>query len=70
MNFAWVVATSPEQTKYISNYKISLHNEILNIKFISKVKVTEDDKARKNALSIVVRNLNKIKSKDVVEYKM
>ena len=68
MSFAWVVATSPEQAKKISTYKISLHNEILDAKFTSKDKLTEDDKARKNALILIIRNLNKVKSTDEIEY--
>ena len=62
MNFAWVVATSPEQAKRIDTYKISLHNEILDAKFTSKDKLTENDKARKNAFILIIRNLNKIQN--------
>ena len=61
MGFAWVVATSPEQAKKINIYKISLDNEIFEAKFTSMDKLTEDDKARKNALILIVKNLNKVK---------
>ena len=61
MSFAWIVATSPEHAKKINTYKISLDNEIFEAKFISRYKLTEDDKARKNALILIVKNLNKIK---------
>ena len=70
MNFAWVVATSPEQAKKINTYKISLHNEILEAKFTSRDKLTEDDKARKNALILIIRNLNKVKSTEAIEYEI
>ena len=70
MSFAWVVATSPEQAKKINTYKISLDNEILDAKFTSRDKLTEDDKARKNALILIIRNLNKVKSTDEIEYEI
>ena len=68
MNFAWVVATSPEQAKKINTYKISLHNDIMDAKFTSRDKFTEENKARKNALILIIRNLNKIKSTEEIEY--
>ena len=68
MSFAWIVATSPEQAKKINTYKISLDNEILDAKFTSRDKLTEDDKARKNALILIVKNLNKIKDTDTIEH--
>ena len=70
MSFAWVVATSPEQAKKINTYKISLDNEIFDAKFISRDKLTEDDKARKNALILIVKNLNKVKDTDIIEYEL
>ena len=70
MSFAWVVATSPEQAKKINTYKISLDNEIFDAKFTSRDKLTEDDKARKNALILIVKNLNKVKDTDIIEYEL
>ena len=70
MGFAWVVATSPEQAKKINIYKISLDNEIFEAKFTSRDKLTEDDKARKNALILIVKNLNKVKDTDIIEYEL
>ena len=70
MSFAWVVATSPEQAKKINTYKISLDNELLDAKFTSRDKLTEDDKARKNALILIIRNLNKVKSTEEIEYEI
>ena len=61
-DFAWVVAPSPEQTKKINTYKIALDNEILDAKFTMREKLTKDDKAKKNALIFIVKNLNKVKS--------
>ena len=57
-----MVAPSPEQVKKINTYKIALDNEILDAKFTMREKLTKDDKARKNALILIVKNLNKIKS--------
>ena len=70
MSFAWIVATSPEQAKKINTYKISLDNEIFEAKFTSRDKLTEDDKARKNALILIVKNLNKIKDTETIEYEL
>ena len=67
-DFAWVVAPSPEQAKKINTYKIALDNEILDAKFTIREKLTEDDKARKNALILIVNNLNKVKSVEELEY--
>lgn len=70
MSFAWVVETSPEQTKKISTYKISLDNEILDSKFTSRNKLTDNDKARKNILIIIIINLNKVNSTNEIEYEI
>ena len=67
-DFAWVVAPSPEQAKKINTYKIALDNGILDAKFTIREKLTEDDKARKNALILIVKNLNKTKSVEELEY--
>ena len=68
MNFAWVIATSPKQAKKINTYKISIYNEIMDAKFTSRDKLTEDDKAKKNALILIIRNLNKTKSTEEIEH--
>ena len=65
-----MVATSPEQAKKINTYKISLDNEILEAKFTSTDKLTEDDNARKNALILIIRNVNKVKSTDEIEFEI
>ena len=70
MNFAWVVATSPEQAKTINFYKIFLHNEIMEAKFTSRDKFTEDDKARKNVHILMLRNLNKVKNMEQIEHEI
>ena len=69
MSFTWVVATSAEQAKKLNTYKISLDNEIFEVKFTSRDKLTEDDKARKNALILIVKNLNKVKDTNIIEHK-
>ena len=70
MSFAWIVATSPEQAKKINLFKISLDNEIFEAKFTSRDKLTEDDKARKNALILIVKNLNKVKDTEAIEHEL
>ena len=70
MSFAWVVATSPEQAKKINTYKISMYNEIMEAKFTTRDKLTEDDKTKKNALILIIRNLNKVKSTEEIEYEI
>ena len=67
-DFAWVVSPSLEQAKKINTYKIPLNNEILDAKFTMREKLTEDDKAKKNALILIVKNLNKVKSIEELEY--
>ena len=69
-DFAWVVAPSPEQTKKINTYKVALDNEVLDVKFTKREKLTEDHKARKNALILIVKNLNKIKNIEELEEHM
>ena len=46
-DFAWIVARSLEQAKKISTYKISLDNEVLDAKFALQVKLTKNEKAKK-----------------------
>ena len=62
-----MVAPSPKQAKKINTYKIALDNKILDAKFTMREKLTEDDKARKNALILKVKNLNKVKSVEELE---
>ena len=40
----------------------------MEAKFTSRDKLTEDDKAKKNALILIIRNLNKIKSTEELEH--
>ena len=40
----------------------------MEAKFTSRDKLTEDDKARKNALILILKNLNKIKDTDTIEH--
>ena len=67
-DFAWVIAPSLEQAKKINTYKIALDNEILDVKFTIKEKLIEDDKVKKNALILIVKDLNKVKSVEELEY--
>ena len=66
-DFAWIVAHSPKLAKKINTYKISLDNEVLNAKFTIREKLIEDEKAKKNALILIGKNLNKIKNMEEIE---
>ena len=61
-DFAWIVAPSLKQAKKINTYKISLDKEIMNAKFANFEKLTKDDKAKKNVVILIAKNLNKVKS--------
>ena len=62
------MTTSLEQTNKINAYKISLHNVILWDKFTSKDEFTDNNKTSKNALILIVKNLNKIKNTNAIEH--
>lgn len=51
-------------------YKVSVDNEILEAKVATKVKLTEKDKAQKNVLILIIKNLNKVKSTQEIEYEI
>ena len=65
--FAWIKTPSPEQAKRIKTYKISFWNEISEVNFASTDKLSEDDKARKNAVVLIAKNLNKTKTTSALE---
>ena len=65
--FAWMKAPSPEEAKIIKELKLSFFNEIVDVNFASNEKLSEDDKARKNALILIARNLNKVKTTIQIE---
>ena len=46
---------------------MALDNEVLDAKFTKREKLTKDDKTRKNALILVVKNPNKIKNTEELE---
>ena len=60
--FAWIKAHSPEEAKRFKTHKLLFFNEIMDINFANNEKLSEDDKARKNAFIRIARNLNKIKT--------
>ena len=60
--FAWIKTPSPEQAKKIKTYKVSFWNEVMEVNFTSTEKLSEDDKARKNAVVLIAKNLNKTKT--------
>ena len=57
----------PEQAKIIKNFKFSFFNEVMEVNFASLEKLSDDDKARKNAVVIIAKNLNKIKTTIALE---
>ena len=65
--FAWIKTPSPDQAKKIKTYKISFFNEIMEVNFASTEKLSEDDKARKNAVVLIAKNLNKTKTTTKLE---
>jgi hypothetical protein len=65
--FAWIKAPSPEEAKRIKALKLSFLNEIVDVNFASNEKLSEDDKTRKNALILIARNLNKVKTTMQIE---
>ena len=65
--FAWIKTPSPEQAKKIKTYKISFWNEITKVNFASTIRLSKDDKARKNAVVLIAKNLNKTKTTSALE---
>ena len=65
--FAWVKTPSPEQAKKIKTFKISFFNEIMEVNFASLEKLSDDDEARKNAVVLIAKNLNKTKTTIALE---
>ena len=63
-NFAWIVATSLEQVVNIRKNKITFGHESIDITIR---KPSEDDLAKNNALILIAKNLNRLKSKKILE---
>lgn len=63
-NYAWIVATSPEQVTNIRKNKITFGHEGIDV---SMGKPTGDDLAKKNALILIAKNLNRLKPKEILE---
>ena len=65
--FAWIKTSSPDQAKKIKTFKISFFNEIMEVNFSSSEKLSDDDKAKKNAVVLIAKNLNKTKTTAALE---
>jgi hypothetical protein len=65
--FAWVVASSPEQALRMKENQLTYNNEILDGKLADRSLASKDDIARKNALILIAKNLNKAKSVEEIE---
>ena len=61
VEFVWIKILSLDKTKKIKIYKISFFNEIMEANFASTEKLSENSKARKNAVVLIAKNLNKTK---------
>jgi hypothetical protein len=59
-NYAWIVATSPEQVTNIRTNKITFGREGIDV---SMGKPTCDDLIKNNALILIAKNLNRLKPK-------
>ena len=65
--FAWIKAHSLEEAKRFKAHKLPFFNEMVDVNFASNEKLSEDDKARDNALILIARNLNKVKTTMQIE---
>jgi hypothetical protein len=65
--FVWVVASSPEQAQKMKENQITYNHEVLEGKLADRTHVSKDDIARKNALILIAKNLNKAKSIEEIE---
>lgn len=65
--FAWVVASSSEQAQKMKEHQITFNHEVLEGKLAGHSYASKDDIARKNALILIAKNLNKAKSIEKIE---
>ena len=65
--FTWIKTPSPNKAKKVKKFEISLLNEILEVNFASTEKLSEDDKAKKNAVVLIAKKLNKTKTTTALE---
>ena len=61
-NYAWIVATSPEQATNICKDKITFSHECIDV---SMGRSSGDDLAKNNALILIKKNLNRLKPKAI-----
>ena len=59
-NYAWIVATSPEQTINIQKNKITFGHECIDV---SMGKALGNDLIKKNALILIAKNLNRLEQR-------
>ena len=65
--FVWIKTPSPDQAKKVKTFKVSFFNEIMEVHFASMEKLSEDDKAKKNAVVLIAKNLSKTKTTAALE---
>ena len=61
------MASSPEQAKMMKEHKITYNNEVLEGKLADRSHASADDIAKKNALILIAKNLNNVKTIEQIE---
>jgi hypothetical protein len=65
--FVWIKTPFPDQAKKLKILKILFFNEIMEVHFASMDKLSDDDNAKKNAVVLIAKNLNKTKTTIALE---
>ena len=63
-DITWIRSTNREQALQIRAEKIFMDSEVFVPRFGPQGKLSEDDKAKKQALQVIAQGLNKIKSRE------
>jgi hypothetical protein len=73
LDFAWIVASTPNQTKKIREYKIQVQHEVLQgvltmAKAIRNRNATPEQRAKRDCLKLVVYNLPPTKTTEMISH--
>ena len=63
-DIAWIRSTNPEEALKIRAKKIFMDSEVFVLRFAPHGKLSEDDKAKKQALQVIAQGLNKVKTRE------
>ena len=63
-DIAWIRSTSPEEALKIRAEKFFMDSEVFVPRFAPQGKLSEDDKAKKQALQVIAQGLNKVKTRE------